>query len=154
MDKNGVNPTAQLLIGVARVSIKNEGTREINYGKCITASRPDRITAGTHCIGGSNDKIGVYPSTQLLNGVAFVSIKYEGTLDINYGNCIAASRPDRITSGTHWILGSNDKNGVYPSKQLIKGVALVSIKNEGTRKINYGICTSGSGPDRITHVSH
>jgi hypothetical protein len=24
------------------------------------------------------------------------------------------SRPDRITPGTHWIGGSNDKNGVYP----------------------------------------
>jgi hypothetical protein len=33
-----------------------EGTRGINDGNCIAASRPDRITAGTHCIGGSNDK--------------------------------------------------------------------------------------------------
>jgi hypothetical protein len=51
-----VNPTAQLLIGVARVSIKNEGTLEINYGNCIAASRPDRITAGTHWRLASNDK--------------------------------------------------------------------------------------------------
>jgi hypothetical protein len=42
--------------GVARVSIKNEGTREINYGSCISASRPDHITPGTHWIGGSSDK--------------------------------------------------------------------------------------------------
>jgi hypothetical protein len=43
-----------------------EGTRGINYGNCIAASRPDRITAGTHCIGGLNDKNGFYPTTQLL----------------------------------------------------------------------------------------
>jgi hypothetical protein len=42
---------------VARDSIRNEGTREINYGNCISASRPDRLTPGerapgTHWIGG------------------------------------------------------------------------------------------------------
>jgi hypothetical protein len=43
--------------GGARNSIRNEGTREINYGSCISASRPDRLTPGerapgTHWIGG------------------------------------------------------------------------------------------------------
>jgi hypothetical protein len=42
--------------GVARDSIRNEGTRDINYGSCISASRPDRFTPGerapdTHWIG-------------------------------------------------------------------------------------------------------
>jgi hypothetical protein len=41
-----------------------------------------------------------------------VSIKKEGTREINYGNCISASRPDRITPGILWIGGANDKNGV------------------------------------------
>jgi hypothetical protein len=54
----------------------------------------------------------VYPTTKLLNGFGRVSIKNEGTGEINYGNCIAASRPDRITPGTHWIGRSNDKNRV------------------------------------------
>jgi hypothetical protein len=52
---------------------------------------------------------------------------------INYGNCISASRPDSITTGTLWIGLSNDKNGVYPTTQLLNGVARVSIKHEGTR---------------------
>jgi Fe-S cluster assembly iron-binding protein IscA len=103
-----VYPTTQLLHGVARVSIKNEGTREINYGISIAASRPDRITHGIHLIGGSNDKNGVYFTTQLLHGVARVSIKNEGTREINYGISIAASRPDRIILGTLWIGRSND----------------------------------------------
>jgi hypothetical protein len=43
--------------GVAWDSIRNEGTREINYGSCILASRPDRFTPderapGIHWIGG------------------------------------------------------------------------------------------------------
>jgi hypothetical protein len=80
--------------------------------------------------------IGVNPTTQLLNGVARVSLKYEGTREINYGICNAASRPDRITPGTHWRKGSNDKNGVYPATQLLNGVARVSIKNERTPDIN------------------
>jgi hypothetical protein len=28
------------------------------------------------------------------------------------------SRPDRITPGIHWIGGSNDENGVYPTTQF------------------------------------
>jgi hypothetical protein len=57
--------------GVARDSIRNEGTREINYGSCISASRPDRITPGernpgTHWIGGWSDKNVVYTISQLL----------------------------------------------------------------------------------------
>jgi hypothetical protein len=93
---------------------KNEGTREINYVNCISASRPDRITPGTHLIRRSNDKNGVYNTTQLLNGVARVSIKMKEHGIIKYGNCYSATRPDRITPGTLWIGGSNDKNGVYP----------------------------------------
>jgi hypothetical protein len=79
------------------VSIKNKGTREINYGNFIAASRPDRITPGTHWRGGSNDKNVAYPTTQLLNAFAQISIKNEGTREINYGKCIAASRTDRAT---------------------------------------------------------
>jgi hypothetical protein len=52
----------------------------------------------------------VYPTTQFLPGVDVVSIKNEGTREINYGNCIAASRPTRITPGTLWIGGTIDKN--------------------------------------------
>jgi hypothetical protein len=33
--------------GIARDSIRNEGTREINYGSCISASRPKLKTPGT-----------------------------------------------------------------------------------------------------------
>jgi nitrous oxidase accessory protein NosD len=75
----------------------------INYGNCISASRPDCITTGTVWIGRSNDKNGVYPTTQLLNGVARVSIKMKELDIINYGIYISASRPDRITTGTVWI---------------------------------------------------
>jgi hypothetical protein len=52
---------------------------------------------------------------------------------INYGNCISASRPDRISTATVWIGRSNDKNGVYLTTQILNGVARVSIKNEGAR---------------------
>jgi hypothetical protein len=57
--------------GVARDSIRNEGTREINYGSCISALRPDRIApgkraTGTHWIGGWSDNNGVYPTSELL----------------------------------------------------------------------------------------
>jgi hypothetical protein len=127
-----VYPTKKLLPGVARVSIKNERTREIIYGNCILASRPDRITPGTLWIGCSIHKNGLYPTTKLLKGFARVSLKNEGTREIDYGNCIAASRPDRITPGTHWIGRSNDKNGVCPKTVLLPGLARVSIKNEGT----------------------
>jgi hypothetical protein len=143
--------TTQLLPGVARVSIKNEGNREIIYGNCISASRADRITHGTLWIGGSNDKNSVYTTTQILTGVARVSIKYEGNQEINYGTCISASRTDRITHGTIWIEGSNDKNSVYTTTHILTGVARVSIKYEGNREINYGNCIPASRPDRITH---
>jgi hypothetical protein len=69
----------------------------------------------------------VYPTTQLLNGVALVSIKNEEVREINYGKCISASRPDSITPGTYWIRGSKDKNGVNPTTLFINGVVLVSI---------------------------
>jgi hypothetical protein len=78
-----VYSTAQLLLGVARVSIKNEGIREINCGNSFAASRHDRITPGNLWIGGSNDNNVVYPTAQLLPGVARVSIRNERTLEIN-----------------------------------------------------------------------
>jgi hypothetical protein len=74
----------------------------------------------------------VYPTTQLLPGVARVSKKNVGTREINSGNYIASSRPDRTTPNNLWIGGSNVKNGVYHTTQLFNGVARVSIKNEGT----------------------
>jgi hypothetical protein len=91
----------------------------INYGNCISPSRPDRITTGKVWIGRSNDKNGVYHTTQLLNGVDRVSIKMKELDIINYGNCISSSRPDRITTSTVWIGCSNDTNGVYPTTQLL-----------------------------------
>jgi hypothetical protein len=153
-DKNEVCPTTKLLNGVARVSIKNEGTREINYGNCTAASRPDPITPRTRWIGDSNDKDGVYPTIHLLTGVAGVSMKIDRTLEINYGNSISTSRPDRITPGTLWIGGSNVKIGVYPTTQLLTGVARVSIKNERTPEINYENCNAASRPDRTTPGAH
>jgi hypothetical protein len=83
----------------------------------------------------SNDKNGVYPTTNLLNGVGRVFIKNEGVREINYGICIAASRPDRTNPGIHCIVLSNDKYGVYATKNLLKGVALVSIKRKEFDKL-------------------
>jgi hypothetical protein len=98
---------------------------------------PTALPPGTQWTGDSNVKNGVYPTSQLLSGVARISINNEGNREIIYGNSIAASRPDRITPGTLWIGRSNVKNGVYPTTQLLNGVALVSLKKEGTREINY-----------------
>jgi hypothetical protein len=148
-----VYPTTQLLNGVARVSIRNEKTREINYGNCSAASRTDRIIPGTLWIGRSNDKNGVYPTTKLLKVIARFPKKTEGTREINYGNCIAASRHDRITPGTHLTGRSNDKNVVYPTTKLLPGGVRVSIKIEGSREINYGKSIAASRPDCITAVS-
>jgi hypothetical protein len=89
-----------------------KGSREINYLNCFAASRPDRITAGILWIGRSNDKNGVYPTTELLKFVGRVYIKYEVTPEINYENCISASRHDRIIPVNLWIGRSNDMNGV------------------------------------------
>jgi hypothetical protein len=76
--------------------------------------------------------------------------KNDGTREFNYGNCIAASRPDHITPGILWIGRSTDKNGVYTTTQLIPGVEVLSIKNDGNREINYGNCIASSHPVRIT----
>jgi hypothetical protein len=46
----------------------------------------------------------------------------------NYGNFISASRPDCIPTATVWIGRSNDKNGVYPTTELLHGVARIFIK--------------------------
>jgi hypothetical protein len=83
----------------------------------------------------SNDKNGVYATTKLLNGVGRVSIKNEGTREITYGNCIAASLPDSNTPGNNWIGRSNDKNGLYPTTQLLNGVARFSIKMKEFEKL-------------------
>jgi hypothetical protein len=115
---------------------------------------PDHITPGTHWIGCSKVNYGVYPTTIILNVFARVSLINEGTRDINFGICIAASRPDRITPGTHWIRRWNDKNGANPTTKLLTGVARVSIQNEGTREINYGNCIAASRPDRFTPGTH
>jgi hypothetical protein len=147
-----VYPTTQLLPCVARVSIKNEGNRENNFGKCIAALRPDRITVGTNWIEGSIDKNGVYPTTQLLNDVALVSIKYEGIREITFGNCIAASRPDGITPGTLWIGHSNYKNGLYPTTHILNGVARVSIKMKELEKLIMEIVSQIHAPTLLPPV--
>jgi hypothetical protein len=115
IDKNGVYHTIQLLRGIARISIKYESIRYINYGVCTSASRPDRIDSGTLWIGRSNNKNGVYTTTKLLQSVFLVYIKNERYRKINYRNGTSDSRPDRITLGTHWISVSIDKNGVIPT---------------------------------------
>jgi hypothetical protein len=96
----------------------------------------------------------VYPTTKLLPGVARVSIKNERTRGINYGNCISASLPDRITPGTLWIGGSNDKNGVYTTTELLPGVARISTKNERIRKINYGNCSQLHAPTALPPIPY
>jgi hypothetical protein len=74
----------------------------INFVNCISASRPDRITPGTLWIRRSNDKNVVYPTTQLINGVARVYINMKELEIFYYVYCISASRPGRITTGTLW----------------------------------------------------
>jgi hypothetical protein len=54
---------------------------------------------------------------------------------INYGNCISASRHDSIIPGNHWIGGSIDKNGMYPTTELLHGVDGVSIKMKEFEKL-------------------
>jgi hypothetical protein len=105
----------------------------INYGNFISASRPDRITTGTLWKRLSNDKYGVYPTTNLLHSVARVYMNMKELDIINYGNFISASRPDRITPGNLLIGRSNNKNRLYPTTKLLNGVARISIKIEGTQ---------------------
>jgi hypothetical protein len=100
----------------------------INYVNCISASRPDRITPGTLWIRRSNDKNGVYPTTQIINGVVRFFINMNGLDIINYGNCIATLRPDRTIPGIHWIGFSNHKNGVYSTTHFLHGVPRISIE--------------------------
>jgi hypothetical protein len=78
----------------------------------------------------------VYPTTNLLNGVTPVYVKYEGNREINIEIFIAASRPYLIIHGTLWIGGSNGKNVFYPSTILLHSLARVSIKNEVNGEIN------------------
>jgi hypothetical protein len=124
----------------------------INYGVCISASRPDRIKTGTLWIGLSNDKNGVYPTTQLLHGVARVYINMKELDIINYGNCISASRSTRITPGTLWIRSSNDKNGVYPTTKLEHGVALFSLKMKEFEKLIVKIVSQLHAPTALPPV--
>jgi hypothetical protein len=77
----------------------------------------------------------VYSTTKILPGVARVYIENEGNGEIYYGNCIAASRHDRITPGTLWIGGSNNKIGVSTTTKLLHGVARVSIKMKELEKL-------------------
>jgi hypothetical protein len=51
-------------------------------------------------------------------GVARVEISKPTIVGRLEGSPAIDSRPDRITPGTHWIGGSNDKNGVYPTTQF------------------------------------
>jgi hypothetical protein len=51
-------------------------------------------------------------------GVARVEISKPTIVDRVEVSPAIDSRPDSITSGTHWIGGSNDKNGVYPTTQF------------------------------------
>jgi hypothetical protein len=127
-DKNGLYLTTKLLNGVDGFLYKLKNLDIINFGNGISASRPDRITPNTLLIRLSSDKNGVNPTTHLLKCVAQVYINMKELDIINIGSCIAASRPDRITTGTVWIRRSNDKNGVYPTTQFLNGVASVSIK--------------------------
>jgi hypothetical protein len=94
----------------------------------------------------------VYPTTQLLPGVARVSIKNEGNREINFGNCIAASRPDPITVGTNWIGGSIDKNGLYPTTHILNGVARVSIKMKEIEKLIMEIVSHLQAPTALPPV--
>jgi hypothetical protein len=54
---------------------------------------------------------------------------------INYGRCISASRPDSITTGTVWLGRSNDKNVVYPTTELLPGVARFCIEMKELEKL-------------------
>jgi hypothetical protein len=48
-------------------------------------------------------------------GVARVEVSKPAIVEVSPA---IDSRPDRITPGTHWIEGSNDENGVYPTTQF------------------------------------
>jgi hypothetical protein len=74
------------------------------------------------------------PHHKIIKRLCYCFYKNEGNREIIYGNCIAVSRPDRITPITHWILGSKDKNRVYPTTQILNGVALFSIKMKDIEK--------------------
>jgi hypothetical protein len=94
--------------GVARDSIRNEGTREINYGSCISASRPGRFTpreivSYTHWIGGW-----VGPRTGL-------DVVEKRNILAPAGNPTLAIQPVARWHTTD----RSDKNGVYPTLQLL-----------------------------------
>jgi hypothetical protein len=78
--KNGLYHTTKLLHSVARVYMNMKELDIINYGNSNSASRPDPITPGNLWIGRSNVNNGLYHNTKILNGVARISIKIEGTL--------------------------------------------------------------------------
>jgi hypothetical protein len=93
----------------------------------------------------------VYPTRKLLS-VARVSIKNEGSRKNKYGNSISASRPDRITSGTHWIGDSIDNNGKYPTTELLTSVDGVSIKMKEIEKLIMEILSQLHGPTALPPV--
>jgi hypothetical protein len=68
---------------------------------------------------------------------------------MNYGKCIAASRPDRITPVTHWILGSNEKNGFYPTTKLLNRFAIFSIKMKEIEKLIMEIVSQLHAPTAL-----
>jgi hypothetical protein len=94
----------------------------------------------------------VYPTTKLLPGVARVSVYNEGHREINYGICIADSRPDSTKPVIHCIVLSNDKNGVYPTTNLLKGLALVSIKRKEFEKLNIEIVSQLHATNALSSV--
>jgi hypothetical protein len=71
---------------------------------------------------------------------------------INYGNCISASSPDRITPGTLWIGRKNDKHVVYPSTKLIHGVARVYINMKELEKFIMEIVSQLHAPTALPPV--
>jgi hypothetical protein len=92
---------------VARDSIRNEGTREINYGSCISASRPDRITPRERA-----------PGTQWIGGWVGPRTGLEVVEKRNIFPCRQSNpgRPARSPLRRHGH--GSDKNGVYPTSHL------------------------------------
>jgi hypothetical protein len=71
---------------------------------------------------------------------------------INYENCITASRPDRTNLGTLLIGRSNDKNGVYPTTQLLPGVARFFKKMKELEKLIMEVVTQLHVPTALTPI--
>jgi hypothetical protein len=59
-----------------------------------------------------------YSELAEMPGVARVEISKPAIVGRLKVSTAIDSHPDRITPGTHWIGGSNDENGVYPTTQF------------------------------------